>query len=471
MITYSRVMVKLIDLHEGEYIIMLETKKRKSKSTSLFDLEGVPSLKKALPLSFQHLLAMIVGNVTPAIIVAGVADLSAADKILLVQASMFMAGISTLLQLYPIWKLGSGLPVIIGISFAYVPTLTAIGSTYGIKAIFGAQLIGGIAAVIVGAFIKPLRKLFPPMVAGTVVFTIGLSLYPTAIKYMAGGASAKDFGAPIYWVIALVTLAVVLICNNFGKGYIKLASILIGIIVGYIFSIFLGQVKFDAVSTAAWAQLPTVNHFGLEFIPSAIISMVVIYVVNSVQAVGDYSATTAGGLDRVPEDRELSGGIIANGLINIIGPFFGGLPTATYSQNVGIVAMTKVVSKYVFALTAGFILIAGFIPKFGAVITTIPQSVLGGATITVFAMITMTGIKLIIQDELSGRNLSIVGLSVALGMGITQVPGALDAFPSWVSMVFGSSPVVITTLVVIILNTILPKQSIAQEEKERKEME
>lgn len=446
-------------------------RKKRNRNSSVFDLNGVPSFRKALPLSFQHLLAMIVGNVTPAIIVAGVADLSAADKILLVQCSMFMAGISTLLQLYPIWKLGSGLPVIVGVSFAYVPTLTAIGSAYGIKAIFGAQLIGGIAAVIVGIFIKPLRKLFPPMVAGTVVFTIGLSLYPTAIKYMAGGAGAKDFGAPVYWLIALVTLIVVLICNNFGKGYIKLASILIGIIVGYIFSIFLGKVSFDSISTASWIQLPAVNHFGMEFIPSAIISMIIIYIVNSVQAVGDYSATTAGGLNRVPEDKELSGGIIASGITNIIGPFFGGLPTATYSQNVGIVAITKVVSKYVFALTAGFILLAGFIPKFGAIITTIPQSVLGGATITVFAMITMTGIKLIIQDELSSRNVSIVGLSVALGMGITQVQGSLDAFPSWVSMIFGSSPVVITTLVVILLNTVLPKQSIEEEEKERREME
>jgi xanthine permease len=446
-------------------------KSKKVRSNSVFDLDGVPSIKKALPLSFQHLLAMIVGNVTPAIIVAGITNLSAADKILLVQCSLFMAGISTLLQLYPVWKFGSKLPVIMGISFAYIPTLTAIGSQYGIKAIFGAQIIGGIAAVIVGAFIKPLRKLFPPMVAGTVVFTIGLSLYPTAVRYMAGGSGAPDFGAPIHWIIALVTLVVVLICNNFGKGYIKLASILIGIIAGYVFAAVMGKVNFSAISDAGWVQLPPVGHFGFEFVTPAIISMVVIYIVNSVQAVGDYSATTAGGLDRVPEDSELSGGIMANGVMNIIGPFFGGLPTATYSQNVGIVAMTKVVSKYVFALAAIFMLIAGFIPKFGGLITTIPQSVLGGATITVFAMITMTGIKLIIQDELSSRNVSIVGLSVALGMGITQVPGALDAFPSWVSMVFGSSPVVITTLVVILLNSIMPKQSIAQEEKERKEME
>lgn len=451
---------------------MLETSKNgKVRSTSIFDLDGVPPLNKALPLSLQHLLAMIVGNITPAIIVAGVTNMSAADKTLLVQCSLFMAGIATLLQLYPVWKFGARLPVVMGISFAYVPTLISIGSAYGIEAIFGAQLIGGIAALIVGAFIKPLRKLFPPMVAGTVVFTIGLSLYPTAVKYMAGGAGAADFGSPLNWTIALVTLAVVLFCNHFTKGYAKLASILIGIIAGYVFSMAVGKVEFTSVSSAGWFQVPPPMHFGLKFEIPAIISMVIIYIVNSVQAVGDYSATTEGGLGREPLDTELSGGIMANGLTSILGSFIGGLPTATFSQNVGIVAMTKVVSRYIVALAAVFMLVAGFIPKFGALTTTIPQSVLGGATIIVFAMITMTGIKLVIKDELSSRNVSIVGLSIALGMGITSVPGALDHFPSWVSMVFGSSPVVISTIMVIFLNVILPKKTIQEEEDERARIE
>lgn len=450
---------------------MLELGIRKSRSSaSVFELKGVPSLKKAMPLSLQHLLAMIVGNVTPAIIVAGITGIDLSDRTFLVQCSLFIAGISTLLQLYPIWKFGSGLPVVMGVSFAYVPTLTAIGATYGIEAIFGAQLIGGLVAILVGAFIKPLRKLFPPLVAGTVVFTIGLSLYPTAIKYMAGGAGSEDFGSPLNWSIALITLLVVLFCNHFRKGYVKLASILIGIIAGYIFSIFVNKVDFTAISNAALIQIPKPLHFGLKFYPSAIISMVIIYIVNSVQAVGDYSATTEGGLSREPKDTELSGGIMANGVSSIIGSLFGGLPTATYSQNVGIVAMTKVVNKFIVAIAAIFMLIAGFIPKIGALITTIPQSVLGGATVIVFAMITMTGIKVIIKDELSSRNTSIAGLSVALGMGITQVEGALDAFPSWVNMIFGSSPVVITTITVILLNLILPKKSIEEEEKERKQI-
>ncbi|MDZ5034563.1 solute carrier family 23 protein, partial [Clostridium perfringens] len=182
----------------------------------------------------QHLLAMIVGNVTPALIVAGATGLDLSDKTLLVQCSFFIAGIATLMQLYPVWKIGSGLPMVIGVSFTYVPTLIAIGSTYGIEAIFGAQLAGGFVAILFGAFLKPMRKLFPPLVAGTVVFSIGLSLYPTAIRYMAGGTDVSDFGSPINWAIAIITLVVVLFCNHFTKGYVKLASILIGIIVGYI---------------------------------------------------------------------------------------------------------------------------------------------------------------------------------------------------------------------------------------------
>ncbi len=450
---------------------MLQLGKNRTGSTSIFDLDGVPSLKKTMPLSLQHLLAMIVGNVTPALIVAGATGLGVGDTTLLVQASFFLAGIATLIQLYPLWKIGSGLPMVIGVSFTYVPTLTAIGMAYGIEAIFGAQLVGGFVAILFGAFLKPMRKLFPPLVAGTVVFSIGLSLYPTAIRSMAGGSGVSDFGSPINWGIAILTLIVVLFCNHFTKGYAKLASILIGIVVGYVFSVILGRVDFTPIMEASWIQMPTPMHFGIKFVPSAIISISVIYIVNSVEAVGDLSAITEGGLGRDAKDTEISGGIIASGIASVVGVFFGGLPTATYSQNVGIVAMTKVISKFVVAIAALFMLIAGFIPKFGALITTIPQSVLGGATVIVFAMITMTGIKIIIKDELSSRNVSIVGLSVALGMGVTQVPGVLDAFPSGVGMVFGSSPVVITTIVVILLNSILPKQTIEDEENERNKIE
>lgn len=450
---------------------MIQKGNKKERSSSVFELDGVPSLERAIPLSFQHLLVMIVGNVTPALIVAGATGLGASDTTLLVQASFLIAGIATLMQVCPIWRIGSGLPMVIGVSFTYVPTLIAIGMTYGIEAIFGAQLVGGFVAILFGAFLKPMRKLFPPLVAGTVVFSIGLSLYPTAVNYMAGGSGVSDFGSPTNWMLAMITLIVVLFCNHFTKGHSKLASILIGIIVGYICAVVLKRVDFTPIIDASWVQMPTLLPFGIKFVPSAIIAISVIYIVNSVEAVGDLSAITEGGLNREAKDTEISGGIIASGLSSSLGVLFGGLPTATYSQNVGMVAMTKVISKFIIMIASLFMLIAAFIPKFGALITTIPQSVLGGANIVVFAMITMTGIKIIIKDELSGRNTSIVGLSVALGMGITQVSGALDAFPSGVAMVFGSSPVVITTISVILLNLILPKKTIEQEEIERESIE
>ncbi len=447
---------------------------KKNNNGSLFSLEGNPSLSAVTPMSLQHLLAMIVGNVLPALVLSGAIGLNPEQRILLVQASMFIAAIGTFLQSTPIFGVGARLPVIIGVSFAYIPTILAIGGEYGIGAILGTQVIGGVTAFIVGIFIEKIRKLFPPMVAGTVVFTIGLSLYRVAVNYMAGGFPATDprYGGLIYWGIAILTLTVVLLSNMFGKGYIKLAAILIGIVVGYIASLIANIVTFDAIKAASWFNLPTILPYKLEFPIAASISMAVMYVVNSVQAVGDLSGTTVGGMEREATDRELSGGIKANGVVSVIGSFIGALPTATYSQNVGIVAMTKVVSLKVFRFTALMILIAGFIPKFGAVMTSIPQCVIGGATISVFAQITMTGMKLIVQDELSVRNTTIVGLGIALGMGITQIPKeGLRYLPDWFTMVFASSPVVLATVVVFLLNMILPQKSIAQEKAEREAMD
>lgn len=443
-------------------------------NNSLFSLEGKPSLSTALPMSLQHLLAMVVGNVLPALVLSGAIGFTPNQQIQLVQASMFIAAIGTLLQTFPIFGIGARLPVIIGVSFAYIPTILAIGGEYGIGAILGAQVIGGIAAYIVGIFIKKIRVLFPPMVAGTVVFTIGLSLYKVAVNYMAGGFQATDprYGGLVYWGIALLTLTVVLLCNMFGRGYIKLAAILVGIIVGYIASLIAGIVSFDTIYAADWFNLPAIMPYKMEFPAAAVISMVVMYVVNSVQAVGDLSGTTVGGMDRESTDEELAGGIKANGVVSVIGSLIGALPTATYSQNVGIVAMTKVVSLKVFRITALMILFAGFIPKFGAVMTSIPQCVIGGATISVFAQITMTGMRLIVQDEMSVRNTTIVGLGIALGMGITQIPTeGLQYLPGWFKMVFASSPVVLATVVVFVLNIVLPKKTLAEEKAERDAIE
>jgi NCS2 family nucleobase:cation symporter-2 len=427
------------------------------KTGSIFEVEGIPPLREVAPLGFQHVVAAIVGVVTPAILVANVTNLSAADSTILVQMSLIITALATLLQLFPIAGIGSGLPVIIGMSFAYVPTILAIGGQFGIATIFGAQIAGGIAAFLVGMYVKQLRIFFPPIVTGTVIFTIGLSLYSVAVRYMAGGGGNPTFGSPSNWLVAIITLVVVIYLTYFTKGITKLAAILIGMIVGYIVAFFMGMVSFDAVTQSNWFQVVAPLHFGLKFEISAIISMVIMYIVNAVQAIGDLSSTTIGGLDREPTDKELSGGIKANGLASIISAFLGGLPTATYSQNVGIVTVNRVVNKMVFAFAAVVFLIAGLIPKFASILTTIPQSVIGGATISVFAMITMTGIKMISSAKLTPRNTAVVGLAVALGVGVTSVSGSLAGFPTWVGTIFGTSSVVIATLVAITLNIILPK--------------
>ena len=431
-------------------------------SEELFKVDGKTSVGETLPLALQQVVAMIVGCVTPAIIVAGVAGLSEQDSVILIQAALTMSAITTLIQVVPLLRtgkvsIGSGLPVIMGISFAYVPTMQAIAGTFDIATILGAQIVGGIVAVIVGIFIKQIRKFFPPLITGTVVFAIGLSLYPTAINYMAGGASNESYGSWQNWLVAIITLCIVTVLNHYGKGIWKLASILIGIIAGYIISLFFGMVDFSAVVNASWFALPKPMHFGVTFEPSSCVAIGVLFAINSIQAIGDFSATTTGGLDRMPTDEELSGGIVGYGLSNIFCAVFGGLPTATYSQNVGIVGSTKVVAKRVFETSAIIILIAGLIPKFSSVLTTIPYCVLGGATVSVFASIAMTGIKLITTAPMDFRNTTVVGLSIALGMGVTQANAALATFPEWVTTIFGKSPVVLATITAVFLNLVLPK--------------
>lgn len=438
--------------------------KQSSKEyASIFQMDGIPKFSQALPLALQHVVAMIVGCVTPAIIVSNVANLSTADRVILIQAALVVSALSTLLQLFPIGKkngfhLGAALPVIMGISFAYVPSMQSIAADYGVPAILGAQIVGGVVAFIVGAFVMQIRKFFPPLITGTVVFTIGLSLYPTAINYMAGGTSSPTYGSWQNWTIAFITLVVVTVLNHFGKGIFKLASILIGIIVGYVVSLFFGMVDFASIGSAAAFQVPQPLHFGIMFEPSSCIAIAILFAINSIQAIGDFTATTSGSIDREPTDKELQGGIMGYGVTNILGALLGGLPTATYSQNVGIVTTTKVVNRCVLGLTAVILLAAGLIPKFSALLTTIPQCVLGGATVSVFASIAMTGMKLVMSEEMTYRNSSIVGLAAALGMGISQATAALSTFPSWVVTIFGRSPVVVATIVAVLLNIILPRE-------------
>ncbi|MDL2218890.1 purine permease [Ruminococcaceae bacterium OttesenSCG-928-O06] len=455
---------------------------------ALFQFNGKASLRQVAPLGLQHLVAAIVGIVTPAMIIAQQCAFSPEDTTRLIQMSLVVSAIGTLVQIFPIFRLGSRLPVIMGISFAYLPTMQAIAGDWitlhpnqpqaAISVILGAQIFGGLAAFLVGLFIKQVRRFFPPLVTGTVIFTIGLSLYPTAVRYMAGGGAPPVydevtgallsgnvyFGSWHNWLIAAVTLLIVIFFNYFTKGFAKLASILLGMAGGYLLALIFTVtgvcplVSFQNVGSAGWFSFVPPGHFGIRFVPSAIVSMVIMYVVNAVQAIGDFSSTTLGGMDRNPTNKELSGGIMANGIVSAVGALFGGLPSATYSQNVGIVTLTRVINRMVFAFAAVAMLIAGLIPKFSAMLTTIPQCVIGGATLSVFASITMTGIRMIASAGMSQRNFGVVGISVSLGVGVTSVAGALGGFPSWVSSVFGSSSVVIATLAAIVLNLVLPAE-------------
>ena len=445
---------------------------------ALFQLNGIPPLGMSISLALQHLVAMIVGCVTPAIIIANALGLPQSERVLLIQVSLVMSAVTTLIELFPIGgKLGSGLPVMFGISFAYLPSMQAIvGGGGDIATIAGAMVIGGIVAAVVGVFVKKIRRFFPPIITGTVVFTIGLSLYPTAINYMAGGAgntyevvvlrkgltSALVHGSWQNWAVAAFTLIVVMILSNKGKGICKLAAILLGMIAGYIVAAVFGMVDLSEVRDAAWFSLPKFMHFGIKFEFSACIALALLFAINAIQAIGDLTATTVGGLNREPTDQELQGGIVTYGLTNVLSAFFGSLPTATYSQNVGIVTTNKVVNRVVFALAGGFLLLAGLIPKFSAILTTIPQCVLGGATITVFSTIAMTGMKLIASETISPRNTTIVGLSAALGVGISQSSSALSQFPESITIIFGKTPVVIATIMAVLLNLILPQENTDQ---------
>ena len=342
---------------------------------ALFQLNGIPPLGMSISLALQHLVAMIVGCVTPAIIIANALGLPQSERVLLIQVSLVMSAVTTLIELFPIGgKLGSGLPVMFGISFAYLPSMQAIvGGGGDIATIAGAMVVGGIVAAVVGVFVKKIRRFFPPIITGTVVFTIGLSLYPTAINYMAGGAgntyevvvlrkgltSALVHGSWQNWAVAAFTLIVVMVMSNKGKGICKLAAILLGMIAGYIVAAVFGMVDLSEVRDAAWFSLPQFMHFGIKFEFSACIALALLFAINAIQAIGDLTATTVGGLNREPTDQELQGGIVTYGLTNVLSAFFGSLPTATYSQNVGIVTTNKVVNRVVFALAGGFLLLVG----------------------------------------------------------------------------------------------------------------
>lgn len=433
---------------------------RELRNEELFRLEGKPSVRSAFFQAMQHVLAMLVGNITPPMLIAGTLGLPPEEKIMLTQAAMLIGGLTTLLQLYPVFGFGMGLPSVMGVAFAYMPILTMIGEQYGIAAIFGSQLVAGFLSIFIGMGIGKIRRFFPPIVSGTVVLSIGLSLYKTAITYMGGGAAAQaagTFGSGKFWLLALVTLAVALGCSLFGKSYIRVSGMLVGIAVGYVIALFMGGiVNFTDFHNASYLSFPAPFHFGLEFHPDAILMMILMYVVQAVQTIGDVSSTAMGGFGREATDKELGGAIKGQGICGMLGACIGGLPTDPYSQNVGLICTTKVIAKRVFLIVGLLMLAAGFCPKFGALMTTIPQPVLGGATVTVFAAITMSGIQLLTEQPLNYRNKMIVGIALAMGIGIDAAPSILQFCPQLVRNILGSS-LMLSFLIVFFLNIVVPE--------------
>lgn len=423
---------------------------RQTSPSTLFQLNGIPPMDKAIPLGFQHVVVAIVSTVSPALLVANTANMAADQKIMLVQVSLLMTAVAILLQLFPIVRgFGSGLPLVMGISFI-LPTLMIERFTFA--EMMGAQIIGGIAGALFAVFLKPIRKLFPTIVTGTVVMTIGMSMYPIAMRNMAGGYT-DNFGTAPAWIVTLFTLLVVVICDNWGKGIIRLGAVLWGLIAGYILAVILTEigvaplVNFSAIGEAGWFSLPRPMQFGVSFNTTACISMAILFVANSLQTIGDMSSLTVGGFDR--------------------------MPTCSYSECVGIVTVTKVVNRVVFAIAAFALLLCGLVPKFASVLTTVPECVLGGAVISVFAVITMTGVRMVTgSGRFTNRKATIVGLSVAVSIGITQVDGCMSGLPEVFDTVFGSFAPVGAALIAIPLNLLLPKnQEDLDDEQEQRERE
>ncbi|NLK20719.1 MAG: purine/pyrimidine permease [Epulopiscium sp.] len=412
---------------------------------------------QAVPLALQHVVAMVVGCVTVPTILGTVGEIGSDDLVIMMQASLLCAAIAILIHAYGRFGIGSNLPVIIGSGFAFIPTLTSIVKAEGISGVLGAQLVGALVGILVGFGFKKIRFLFPPIVTASVVLTVGISLYGTAVKYMSGGENSEFYGTPKAWIVALITLGSVLFFSQFCKGIMKVSSTLLGLIVGYILAFALGMVDFTRVANAAFIALPRPFHFGMSFSLGGIVSMIIIFVINSIQDIGQFEATTAGAFNRKATDKELSGGIIGNNISSALGAIFGGTPNATCGQNVGIVVTTNVTEKIVFTVAAVIIMVTALIPKLAGIFLTIPLPVLGGATITVFGSIAMTGVRMLSNAGLTQRNLSIAGLSVALAVGLSRTPGAFEMCPEVIKIIFGGSEIVIVALMAIILNLILPK--------------
>lgn len=422
----------------------------------IYSLDGRPPLKVAIPLGMQHILAMFTGNIAPIIIICNVLQIPIEQKTLMIQCAMLVAGIVTLVCLYPIGPVGARLPLVVGTSFAFVPTAIAVGKAYGIAGVLGASFLGSFAEVFLGVFLKKLRRFFPPLVTGVVLIAIGMSLMPVGINYFAGGTGAKDFGSPQNLFLGFTVMVIVVLLQRFGKGIFNLSSMLIALIIGYLIAIPMGKINFDAIAASGWVAFPMPLQLGMEFHLDAIIKFALVYLVVGLETLGNVSAIALGGANREATDREMSGAVIADAVGSAFGAIFNVLPNTAYGQNAGIVAMTGVVNRFCVATGAVFLIIAGIFPKFGAVCAAMPPSVLGGAVVLVFAMITISGMKMIHRGALDSRNSLILAISLGLGLGFSGVPAAIEHMPAAMKFFFEDA-VVASGITALLLNIILPE--------------
>ena len=426
---------------------------------TLKDPNYCPPLKEAIPLGIQHVLAMFAGNVTVPIIIAGVAGLSGGDKIFLIQTAMFVAGIATLIQTIGFGPVGARLPIVQGTSFAFIPIMIPIVKTAGLGALFASAAIGGVFHFFLGTFIGRFRGILPPLVTGIVVLSIGLALIPIGIKYAAGGAGpVPDFGAWHHLGLAFLVIVVILTVKFMTKGFLSASAILVGLVVGYLVAIPMGMVDFGRVGSADWFALPSLLQYGFEINTAAVAGMLLMSVVSAIETVGDISGITTGGAGREATDKEIAGGTMADGLGTAVGALFGAMPNTSYSQNVGLVALTGVMSRHVVTCGAVFLIVAGLFPKLGAVISVMPNAVLGGASIIMFGMIAGAGLKLLSMTALSRRDMVIIAVSLGVGLGIQAVPESVKAFPDMAQLLLksGLAP---AAFLAVVLNLIIPKEA------------
>jgi len=433
------------------------------KQEELFKLDGDIPLLRAVPYGVQHIPAMFVANLAPILIIAGVAGLGDAQTGALVQSAMLIAGIGTLIQLFPLWRVGSGLPIVMGISFTFVTVLTGVVATYGYNAAIGAIIVGGIFEGVLGLFAKYWRRIISPIVAAVVVTSIGFSLLSVGATSFGGGSGAADFGSPHNLVLGCVSLAACLVFQVLAKGKTKQLSVLFGLIVGYVLAVFMGKVDFSGFADVGLFALPQPMPFAPEFNLGAIVSVALIFLVSATETIGDTTALTMVGLNREVRERELSGSIACDGFVSTLSACFGCLPITSFSQNIGLVVMTKVVNRKAIATGAVIMILAAFLPVISVVFSSLPEAVLGGCTIMMFGNIIVSGFQMIARAGFSQRNIIIAALSLAVGIGFTQVGDLFAIFPELVQSVFAQNCVAVVFLVAIVANLVLPKDARAGE--------